>query len=114
MRRRGVAITIFQAPPRDEAPARGFMEARSVGKSVSPLALSDKYKRVVKARSCGAAPVVASTTAASSRQSRCDRVARRARRVVEELLEEAVRPRQAHGGLDRSFYSLRRDELVSR
>ena len=54
-------------------PARGFMEARSVGKSVSPLALSDKYKRVVKARSCGAAPpAAAAAAAASSRQSRCD------------------------------------------
>jgi len=49
------------------------MEARSVGKSVSPLALSDKYKRVVKARSCGAAPpAAAAAAAASSRQSRCD------------------------------------------
>jgi hypothetical protein len=40
-------------------PARGFMEARSTGNAVSPLALSDKYKRVVKARSCGAAPPAA-------------------------------------------------------
>ena len=66
-------MLFFRLRQATKRPARGFMEARSVGKSVSPLALSERYNNVVKARSCGAAPpAAAAAAAASSLQSRCD------------------------------------------
>ena len=113
MRRGRITNTIFRLRQATKRPARGFMEARSgkIGLAARVVRQVEQSREgaLLRRRAAGASThggVVAAVAV--------HRVARRARRVVEELLEEAVRPRQAHGGLDRSFYSLRRDELVSR